>query len=133
MQILEFAFDPSMNAEHLHKHERDNVVYIGTHDNQMLKDWMQTQEQAVTDYATRYFHLDKKKASVGLYPRGDEFRGQFSHLPGTGFIIFRQEARMNQPNTVSGNWTWRMHKEALTDTLAKKLKERTQWFGRDTR
>lgn len=48
-------------------------------------------------------------------------------------LYLGKEARMNQPNTVSGNWTWRMHKEALTDTLAKKLKERTQWFGRDTR
>lgn len=135
MQILEFAFDPSMNAEHLpHKHERDNVVYIGTHDNQTLKDWMQTQEQAVTDYATRYFHLDKKEGIQWGFIRGAMSSvANLAIFQVQDLLYLGKEARMNQPNTVSGNWTWRMHKEALTDTLAKKLKERTQWFGRDTR
>lgn len=135
MQILEFAFDASMNADSLpHKHEKDNVVYIGTHDNQTLKEWMQTQSRADVQYATDYFHLNKKEGIQWGFIRGAMSSvANLSIFQVQDLLYLGAEGRMNRPNTAQGNWTWRMKPDALTDTMAKKLKERTEWFGRMTR
>jgi 4-alpha-glucanotransferase len=41
-----------------------------------------------------------------------------------------EEARMNRPATVQGNWQWRLVPEQLTPTLAAKLLEITEVYGR---
>lgn len=136
MQILEFAFDAvSRDAEHLpHKHQRDNVVYIGTHDNQTLKDWMETQNAADVQYATDYFHLNKKEGIQWGFIRGAMTSvANLSIFQVQDLLYLGKEARINEPNTIGSNWTWRLQKDALTDSIAKKLKERTEWFGRATR
>jgi len=40
------------------------------------------------------------------------------------------EARMNYPGSTSGNWQWRMKKDALTDELANRLKKINSISGR---
>src|SRR4029453_5087506 len=40
------------------------------------------------------------------------------------------EARMNLPNSSSGNWLWRFNEEDLTDELASELREFTNLYGR---
>lgn len=136
MQILEFAFDAaSKNSEHLpHKHQQDNVVYIGTHDNQTLKEWMETQNKADVQYATDYYHLNKKEGIQWGFIRGAMSSvANLAVFQVQDLLYLGKEARMNQPNTLQGNWSWRMLPGALTDSIAKKLKERTLWFGRNTR
>jgi 4-alpha-glucanotransferase len=41
------------------------------------------------------------------------------------------EARMNLPNTTSGNWSWRFAADALADGLADRLKSLTMLYGRN--
>jgi 4-alpha-glucanotransferase len=40
------------------------------------------------------------------------------------------EARMNTPSTVGGNWTWRMKKTDLTIEIVEKLSNITTIYGR---
>jgi 4-alpha-glucanotransferase len=42
------------------------------------------------------------------------------------------EARMNLPNTTSGNWSWRVRSGVLTDQLAGRLRDLTELYGRAT-
>jgi 4-alpha-glucanotransferase len=39
-------------------------------------------------------------------------------------------ARMNLPNTTSGNWAWRYTAGALTPDLSRRLKDLTELYGR---
>jgi 4-alpha-glucanotransferase len=40
------------------------------------------------------------------------------------------EARMNTPSTVTGNWRWRFYEDMLTEEMGKRLKEITWLSGR---
>jgi 4-alpha-glucanotransferase len=41
-----------------------------------------------------------------------------------------EEARMNRPAKAEGNWEWRLIPQQLTPSLAKKLLEMTETYGR---
>ena len=41
------------------------------------------------------------------------------------------EARMNRPGTAQGNWEWRLPPRKLTSSLARKIREMTELYGRD--
>lgn len=132
MQILEFAFDAKMTSDALpHKHQRDNVVYIGSHDNQTLAEWLETAPKANVEYATNYFHLNKKEGLNWGF-----IRGTMSSVANTSIfqvqdlLFLGAEARMNTPATLGDNWTWRLEKGQLTDAIAKKLWTLTKWYGR---
>lgn len=132
MQILEFSFGPGMDSEALvHKHFRDNIVYIGSHDNQTLKQWLEETPSYEREYAKSYFNLTEEEG----YNWGF-IRGAMSSVANTAIfqvqdiLFLGKEARMNEPGTVENNWVWRMEQGALTDEMAHKLRERTEWFGR---
>ena len=40
------------------------------------------------------------------------------------------EGRMNTPSTLGGNWLWRLLPGALTEDLARAVRERMERFGR---
>lgn len=135
MQILEFAFAHTMDSDALpHRHQRDNVVYIGSHDNATLKEWMEDAPKEDVQYATDYFHLNKKEGINWGF-----IRGTMGSVANTtifqvqDLLYLGREARMNRPATLGGNWAWRMEEDALTDAIAKKLKTLTEWYGRTTR
>lgn len=115
----------------VHKHARDEIVYIGSHDNQTLKQWFEETPAYEREYATHYFNLTEEEGLNWGF-----IRGAMSSVANTAIfqvqdlLFLGKEARMNEPGTVGGNWKWRMEKGALNDTIANKLKERTLWFGR---
>ena len=51
-------------------------------------------------------------------------------IPMQDILGLDNEARMNVPATLGGNWTWRMKSEDLSDELAAKLREITRIYGR---
>ena len=40
-------------------------------------------------------------------------------------------ARFNKPGVAGGNWSWRFHKNVLTDDLAQALRSTCEVYGRD--
>jgi 4-alpha-glucanotransferase len=40
------------------------------------------------------------------------------------------EARMNLPNSIEGNWSWRFKLGSLTSALASRLRGLTELYGR---
>lgn len=47
------------------------------------------------------------------------------------FLSLGNEARMNFPSTLGGNWKWRIRKYELTDELSQKILELTKRYGRE--
>jgi 4-alpha-glucanotransferase len=51
-------------------------------------------------------------------------------VPAQDLLGLGSEARMNTPASAEGNWTWRLHANALTPDLRDRLLETTKLFGR---
>jgi 4-alpha-glucanotransferase len=46
------------------------------------------------------------------------------------FLDLGNEARMNYPGNPSGNWTWRLPVNGLSDSLSSRIKEFNFLYGR---
>jgi 4-alpha-glucanotransferase len=132
MKVLEFAFNHEEESEYLpHNYDKNCVVYIGTHDNETIMQWFENNKKGETDFAKKYFRLNKR----GGYNWGF-IKGTLSSVAVLAIIQLQDylglgsEARMNIPSTLGGNWQWRVKKENLTYKLAKKINRITKLYGR---
>lgn len=133
MKILEFAFDGSSNNPFLpHNYERNFIAYTGTHDNDTVRGWIETTggEEEVEN-AKEYLNLNEEEG----YNWGF-IRGIWSSIADTSiaqmqdFLDLGNEARINFPSTLGGNWQWRAKEGVFTDKLAKKIYKMTKIYGR---
>jgi 4-alpha-glucanotransferase len=51
-------------------------------------------------------------------------------IPAQDYLGLDNSARMNQPSTLSSNWSWRMKADALTESLQKDVLALTKRYGR---
>ncbi|OOB79201.1 MAG: 4-alpha-glucanotransferase [Epulopiscium sp. Nuni2H_MBin001] len=134
MKVLQFAFYPKEPSSFLpYFYDKNCIVYTGTHDNDTLRGWIDTTGSPedvkhcmkylnVTDIDNLHWDIIRCAwASVSNLAIV-----QMQDLLGLG-----NEARMNLPSTLGGNWQWRVKAEDLSDELAKKLKDLTKLYGRD--
>jgi 4-alpha-glucanotransferase len=135
MKILLFAFGED-NPEHPylpHTYEKNCVVYTGTHDNNTVQGWFKN--EATSEDKKRLFRYLGKAVSkkdvhwefieLGMMSVANTFIVPMQDVLGLG-----EEARMNKPATRKGNWRWRLLSGQLTESLAKKLGEITETYGR---
>lgn len=133
MKVLAFAFSgESQNSYLPHNYERNCVAYTGTHDNDTVRGWIETtgSEREVKN-AIEYLKLTKEEG----YNWGF-IRGIWGSVADTSialmqdFLNLGNEARINLPSTIGGNWTWRMQKGAFNNDLANKIYRMTKIYGR---
>ncbi len=132
MKVLEFAFDTREQSDYLpHNYDKNCIVYTGTHDNETVIGWMENTKNDDVNFAKEYFKLDEKEG----YNWGF-IRGALSSVANLAiaqlqdYLGLGNEARMNIPSTIGGNWQWRVEKEMLTDRLAEKINKITKLYGR---
>ena len=132
MKILLFAFDSHEPSDYLpHVYSQNSVVYTGTHDNDTVEGWIKSAKRADVRFARKYLGVRKLKDI-----RPALIRAAFSSVSDTCIIPMQDylgldnEARINMPSTLGGNWIWRMPKDALTDELIKEIRDITILFGR---
>jgi len=135
MNVLEFAFSPDASSKYLpHYNSENSVCYVGTHDNDTARGWLEDEEVDAANklFASKYLGLnDQEDRSVGMIRGGMVspawlFVAQMQDWLGLG-----SEARMNIPGTATGNWRWRMLHGKDSEALAKEIAEYTRMFGRD--
>ena len=133
MKVLQFAFDPEGDSIELpHNHTNNVVAYTGTHDNHTIKGWY---EEEMGDEARDFLDLYSNR-------KPDESVNQamlrllFSSVAFMAIVTMQDlldlgdEARMNLPNTVGGNWIWRMTKDQLTPQVEETLLDLTTTYRR---
>lgn len=132
MKVMEFAFDAHGESDYLpHRCERNSVCYLGTHDNDTVRGWVQTLTREDRDFARRYMHITPGEGwcwgliRTGMASPSDLFVMQMQDV-----LELPKECRMNIPGTSSGNWQWRMLPGAADAALARKLNEYTKTFRR---
>ena len=135
MNVLEFAFSPDASSKYLpHYNSENSVCYVGTHDNDTARGWLEDEEVDAANklFASKYLGLnDQEDRSVGMIRGGMVspawlFVAQMQDWLGLG-----SEARMNIPGTATGNWRWRMLPGKDSEALAKEIAGYTRMFGRD--
>ena len=132
MKILQFAFDGTNESYYMpHRYIANTVAYVGTHDNQTLRGWWEAATPAQRAQADRYLHRAPDERPSEAFCRAiaasvsDTCVYTMQDLLDLG-----DEARMNTPATVGGNWQWRMREGALTPGLEARLRELSETYGR---
>lgn len=133
MKVLEFAFDPKWDSEHLpHNHTENCVCYIGTHDNCTAKEWAEKDApRRCLDFAKLYLNITEDEGiEWGLIRAGMGSVARLFVAQMQDYLGLGAEGRINRPGTVGGNWEWRMTEEQLKTAPVKRIKEITKRYRR---
>ena len=122
MAVLQFALGGDATSPHLPaNHEKNSVVYTGTHDNDTTRGWWES--LAPEDRA--WTELDPADPAWSLIEVAWSSRAALAVVPLQDVLDLGTEARMNMPGTESGNWQWRYCADDLTPELAARLRDLT--------
>lgn len=132
MKVLQFAFGGG-DSEYLpHNYNENCIAYTGTHDNDTIKGWIETTgDKKEIKNAEKYLPLSKDEGYNFGFIRG--VWGSVSYLaiaPMQDFLNLGNDARINLPSTLGGNWQWRIKEDELSKDLAKKIYELTKRYWR---
>ena len=107
-------------------------MYTGTHDNNTIRGWLASaQNKAQAEHAKKYLKLDEKETYHLGFIRGAWASTCVLALTQMQDVLgLDDNARMNTPGTMGGNWIWRMKKDVLTDELSMHINEITKLYGR---
>jgi len=135
MKVLLFAFgeDISRNPYAPHNHIQHCLVYTGTHDNNTIKGWYR--HEATPEDKKRLFRyigreVPEEELHWELIRLAMMSVSNTAILPMQDILGLEEKNRMNRPSTKEGNWQWRLIPEQLTPSIAQKLLEMTEIYGR---
>lgn len=131
MKVLQFAFDSRESGNYLPcNYQRNSVVYTGTHDNVTTKGWMEDAAPADVATACRYLVTTPEKLVRRLVIEALACVCDTAIVPMQDWLELGQEARINHPSTLGGNWCWRVDGATLTPALAAEIADLTRLYQR---
>ena len=132
MRVLEFAFTAGESSSYLpHRHIPNCVCYIGTHDNDTILGWKETEPEENLAKASAYFGLNEEEGFVwGMIRGAMSSVADLCVIQMQDYLELGSEARINTPGTAGGNWKWRMLPGKLSKSLAKKICRMTEIYDR---
>lgn len=135
MAILQFGFESvedGLNSSVFlpHNHLRNQVVYTGTHDNDTIRGWWDRQPEEVMDFTRRYLNTDGNIIHRDMIRAALASVAILAIFPLQDLFGLGNEARMNLPGRLGGNWQYRFLQHDLSSELAKDLLQMTQLYDR---
>ncbi|KAL6219994.1 hypothetical protein ACLB2K_007752 [Fragaria x ananassa] len=135
MAVLQFGFGSDAANPHLpHNHERNQVVYTGTHDNDTIRGWWDVLPQEKKFNVLKYLSIHEEEGIPWAMIKGAlSSVAQTAIMPMQDILRLGSSARMNIPATQFGNWGWRMPSSVTFDSLeteALQLKDMLSMYGR---
>lgn len=131
MRVLQFGFSGEGNNPHLpHMHDRDSVVYTGTHDNDTTLGWYLTLPEHARQQVDYFLRLTPGSMPDALIRAALGSVGALAIVPMQDLLSLGSDARLNTPGTATGNWSWRMPPGALSGDLAGHFAHLNRIFGR---
>ncbi|MCR5595834.1 MAG: 4-alpha-glucanotransferase [Lachnospiraceae bacterium] len=132
MKVLLFAFDSREPSDYLpHMYTSNTVVYTGTHDNDTVEGWIKSAASRDVRFAMKYLGV-KRRSQIrpALIRAAHACVSDTCIIPIQDYLGLDNQARINMPSTVGGNWVWRMAPDALSDELRDEIRELTVLYGR---
>jgi 4-alpha-glucanotransferase len=131
MKILQFAFDGTSDNFYLpHNHEKNSVVYTGTHDNDTTLGWFNSLNDHEKYRIYEYLGFSKVAMPWELVGVALGSVSNLAIIPMQDILELGSEDRMNIPGTSGGNWKWRFQWSQLTNEQAERLGHLVRMFGR---
>jgi len=131
MKILQFAFDGSPDNLYLpHNHEKNSVVYTGTHDNDTTLGWFNSLSDHDKHHVYEYLGFSKTSMPFTLIGTTFASVANLAIVPMQDILELGSEDRMNIPGTCEGNWKWSFEWDQLTAERAGRLAHLVKMFGR---
>jgi 4-alpha-glucanotransferase len=139
MRVLQFAFGGDPHDTHLpHEYVRNTVAYTGTHDNDTVVGWFRQRSRADApewerrerDLCLKYLGTDGAEINWDFVRAAQMSVAVLAVAQLQDVLGLSSAARMNTPASIEGNWHWRYTPDALTDELARRLRELTHIYGR---
>ncbi|MBM7635265.1 4-alpha-glucanotransferase [Streptococcus saliviloxodontae] len=133
MKILEFGFyDVTGHSIDIpHVYTQNSVAYVGTHDNEVANGWYENLDKEQQDFVNAYTHRKEGESITQTM-----LRTLFATVSNTAIASMQDvldlpaESRMNIPNTLGGNWSWRMTKDDLKPSQKDYLLTLTELYQR---
>jgi 4-alpha-glucanotransferase len=142
MRILQFGFGgDTKNIDLPHNYVQNVVSYTGTHDNDTTVGWFHSVAGEGSTRTAKQIEREQRFCLDYLHSSGKEIhwdfiRGVLASVANNAIVPLQDvlglgtSARMNLPNSMTGNWSWRYTTGALTDQIGKRLKVLTELYGR---
>ncbi|MGH8199682.1 MAG: 4-alpha-glucanotransferase [Steroidobacteraceae bacterium] len=131
MRVLQFAFSGESDNPHLpHMHERDSVVYTGTHDNDTTLGWYSSLDEETRRRVDSMLRVAPGSMPEALIRAALGSVGELAIVPAQDLLGLGPEARLNAPGTVLGNWQWSLPAGALTAERARHFAQLNGMYGR---
>lgn len=132
MEVLQFAFSPYGESDFLpHNHEKNSIVYTGTHDNDTIKGYLEKLDDEEIDFLRNYFNLtEEEDYNWGMIRGAMTSVSKISIFQVQDLLFLGNEARMNTPGTLGDNWNWRLKINQLDKNIEKRLYYLTGMSGR---
>jgi len=143
MRILQFGFGSGgAGSQDLpHRYSVNSVSYTGTHDNDTVVGWFQSQPgqgsvrtaeeiERERTFALRYLDCVPEDIHWAMIRAIWSSVSCMAISPIQDLLGLGSQARMNTPGSVGGNWGWRCGSGMLTERLADRLGELTKTFER---
>ena len=136
MKVLQFAFDSRDGGGSVylpHNYPYNCAAYTGTHDNSTLRGWLEILPENELELLRAYlcdYRTPKSELVMPIISLVMRSRARFAIIPIQDFMELGDDARINTPSTLGGNWMWRATKAQISPELATKIKKMTQRYGR---
>lgn len=131
MKILQFAFDSGATNAYLpHNHQKNTVVYTGTHDNDTIVGWYESLSDAQRLRVSFYVGSNENDTVAGILRQTLMSVADTAIIPLQDLMYQGSEARMNIPGTAFGNWGWRFTWDMVLPGLAGQVREQVECYGR---
>lgn len=132
MAVLQFAFDPTQRSSFLpYRHERELVVYTGTHDNNTTLGWyLQDASEAEKDFVRRYLETDGHEIHWHMIRAALASVAALAIVPHQDLAGLGADCRMNTPGLADGNWRFRITDWMLSGWHQRRLADLVQLYGR---
>ena len=132
MRVMVFGFGSRGENQHLITGYPENcVAYTGTHDNDTVMGWLKAADETALNHAREVLGFET------LEDGPDAFLRALMACPAETVVAPMQDilgldnnARMNYPSTIGGNWLWRMAPGAASAQQAQRLRELNRKTGR---
>ena len=133
MKVLQFVFDSNDSAEELPENYPENCIcYTGTHDNHTVQGWMKNTAAEDREKAETNFCLKETEGFArGFIREGMETAANLFVAGLWDWLELGDEARINTPGTLEGNWRWRLLKGQISEDLAEQIREMTLRYQRN--
>ena len=96
-------------------------MYTGTHDNDTTLGWYNSLDDTARERVNAHLSEDPPEMPWALIRTAFESNSVLAIIPMQDLLALGNDARMNMPGTVTGNWSWRFSWDQVSNELAGRI------------